>query len=238
MNKYGLKSSYIIVATIFALLIVAVIVTLGRISAHPQQNVNTPLVSSPTTLVPVTSAVTTIPPEKLVISKGNPDAPVTIIEFADFLCPNCQQFALNVEKELDAKYIDTGEVYLIYKFTRGWGAESKLANEAAACAAEQGQFWPYYFLLMEQHASQGKNDLPTEKLQLLAQQIGLNMDQFNSSLLSGKYQTKITGDDAESQAMGVISTPTFFINDIKKEGAKTLVDLQIIIDAVLTGSGK
>ena len=143
-----------------------------------------------------------------------------------------------MEKQLEATYVDTGKVRLIYKFIIGWGEESLRADEAAASAAEQGYFWPYYFALMEQGASPTAEDLPVEKLQGLAQQLGLDMNKFNASLLSRKHEAKVRQDDAEGRALGVTGTPTLFINGIKQDGAASLKVLQDIIDPMLQKSGK
>jgi len=165
---------------------------------------------------------------------GPQTAPVTVIEYSDFQCSHCQTFALTVEYELKAAYIDPGKVRLLYKFANLYQqSESQLANEAAACAAEQGQFWPYYYLLMSQRSSPKEVDLPLEKLQSLAQLLGLNMEIFNNSLNSHKFKAKVIQDDADRIALGVNGTPTFFINGIKKDGANTLKDLSDIIDPIL-----
>ncbi len=91
---------------------------------------------------------------------------------------------------------------------------------------------------MAQRASSNAIDLPTEKLQQLAQQLGLDMIEFNASLLSGKYESQVRQDNEEGRAMGVTGTPTFFINGIKQEGASSQKILQDIIDPILQQQGK
>ena len=127
-------------------------------------------------------------------------------------------------------------MYLIFRFIDLFNEDSQRANEAAACAAEQGSFWPYYYLLMQQKASPRVNDLPLEKLESLAQQLNLDMPVFKASLESGKFGALIRQDDAEARGLGVLGTPTFFINGIKIEGTKTLQEFQIIIDPLLPKS--
>ncbi|MFC1916900.1 DsbA family protein [Chloroflexota bacterium] len=168
---------------------------------------------------------------------GLPDAPVTIIEYSDFQCSYCQQFALTVGKELKAAYIDSGKVRLLFRFINAY-EESLQANQAAASAAEQGKFWPYHDLLMEQRASPKVNDLPIEKLEDLAQQLGLDMTLFKASLESGKHDSRIWQDDADGRALGVTGTPTFFIDGIKMAGGRSLQDFQDIIDPILQSLAK
>ncbi len=171
-------------------------------------------------------------------SKGSPNAPVTIIDYSDFQCSHCQEFALTIEKQLQTAYIDTGKVLFIYKHIIAYGEESQLAAEASEAAAEQGKFWPYYDLLMQARASTKTDDLPISKLQSLAQQVGLDMETFNASLQSHKYREKVLQEDAEGRALGVTAVPTFFINGIKKDGASSFEELQVIIDDILEKSSK
>ncbi len=127
-------------------------------------------------------------------------------------------------------------MYLVSRFIDLFNEDSQRANEAALCAAEQGSFWPYYYLLMQQKASPRINDLPIEKLESLAQQLDLDITMFKASLESGKYGALIRQSDAEARGLGVIGTPTFFINGIKVEGTKSLHELRIIIDPMLQSS--
>ncbi len=172
------------------------------------------------------------------MAKGAADAPITMLDYSDFLCPACQVFALGVEKELETAYIETGKVRLIYKFIIGWGDRSMRANEAAACAAEQGKFWEYHDLLMGLRASHATDDLTVEKLQGLAQQLGLDMDEFNASLSSHKFKTKVEQDHQDGRDAGILGIPAFFINSTKQEGADSLKTLQDIIDPILQKLGR
>ena len=169
---------------------------------------------------------------------GSPDAPVTMIEYSDFFCAHCQQFALLVKPKLEAEYIKTGQLRFIHKFMNVYTDESLKANEAAVCAAEQGRFWAYYYYLMGQMAVPGKNAIPVEKLQTIAEEIGLNIDQFNVSLLSDKYDAYVKQNDEDGRNMGVTGTPTFFINGIKQAGATNLDVLKKIIDPILQKTEK
>lgn len=237
--------------TLAAILMAVIMVVLGRVSL-PQAAGIPPSILQSSAALPVSPAVpptapvqTTAPPsstpgtvspvprDSLVTSKGSANAPITIIEYSDFQCGHCQQFAIMVEPELEAAYVNTGKVQVIYHFMNVYDAESQLANEAAACAAEQGQFWLYYYMLMQLRTSPTKEDLSIEVLQGLAQQWGFDMDKFNNSLLSHKFADLVKQEDAAGREQGVTGTPTFFINGIRKDGALALADLQAIIDPML-----
>ena len=151
---------------------------------------------------------------------GSPDAPVVITEFAEFQCTICQAFYAGTEQEIRKKLVDTGKVRYVFKHFVMYGEESMQAALASEAAAEQGKFWEYHDLLMELRASpKTDGDLSTEKLQGLAEQLGLDMDKFNASLLSGKHKDLIDKEFRQGRAMGVEGTPTYFIHGGAGEGS-------------------
>ena len=248
-TKGTFSNSAFFTLTAIALIGAVAMIVLGRVSiphAATTNPVTNPIVNTITT-PPVSSAITstitatpgtgsTLPLANF--SKGSSSAPVTVIEYSDFQCAHCQQFALTIEPEFDSLYVDTGKVRFIHKFMTVYSEESLLANEAAVCAGEQGRFWDYYNLLMEERASPENVDLPLGKLQAMAQSLNLDMDKFNTSLLSGKYEALVNQQDEEGRALGITGTPTFFINGMMKAGAGSLKTLQDIIDPIIAGAGK
>ena len=138
--------------------------------------------------------------------RGDPWAPVIIVEFADFQCPFCRQ-AQPTLKNLLAKY--KGRVSLAYRDfpLRGLHAQGQLAAEASRCAGEQGKFWEYHDLLF---ANPGK--LKRDGLVEHARSLRLDEKQFDSCLSSGKYKARIEEDLQEGIRAGVAGTPGFFIN--------------------------
>ncbi len=229
--------------TLAAVIIAVVLIALGRISSStaevsaPAPNPTSTILATSTPKPPSSTSPSSIP-AVLDTAKGSLNAPITIIEYSDFQCAHCQEFALTIEGQLDKLYVDTGKVRFIYKFIIAYGEESLRADEAAASAAEQGQFWPYYYKLMELGASPAVDDLPLKKLEDLAQQLGLVMPTFKSSLESGKWEAYVRQDHAAGVALGVKGTPTFFINGVKQEGAPTLKVLQDIIGPMLQKLGQ
>jgi protein-disulfide isomerase len=151
-------------------------------------------------------------------SLGSPDAPVVLTEFAEFQCTICQAFYAGTEQEIREKLVDTGKVRFVFKHFVMYGEESMEAALASEAAAEQGKFWEYHDLLMEQRASPKEEDLSTEKLQALAEQLGLDMDKFNASFLSGKHKEQIDKEFRQGRAMGVEGTPTYFVHGGAGEG--------------------
>ncbi len=138
--------------------------------------------------------------------RGDPKAPVVIVEFSDFQCPYCQSVQPTL-KTLLAKY--EGRVSLAYRDlpVRDIHPQAQLAAEAARCAGEQGKFWEYHDLLF---ANQNKLDRPG--LVDLAHGLKLDEKQFDSCLTSGKYQAQIEQDRQLGLRAGVAGTPGFFVN--------------------------
>jgi protein-disulfide isomerase len=159
--------------------------------------------------------------------KGNPEAPVTIIEFSDFQCPFCKA-AESTLKEVLAKY--SGRVKLAYLDfpLREIHPKAQSAAEAARCAGEQGKFWEYHDAL---YADQSK----LEGADLVTSAVALNMDEksFRSCLDSGKFKSKIQADLDQGTKGGVAGTPGFFVNGVFLSGAQPLAEFEKIIDSQL-----
>lgn len=159
-------------------------------------------------------------------SAGPANAPVTIIEFSDYLCPSCQR-AHKITSEIKNLY--RGKVKWVFKdypLKRHKGAK-KLA-EAARCAGEQGKFWEYQDLLF---ASKEKPD--AETLIQYARNLGLNINRFTQSLNRSKYRLNVERDISDALKSGISSTPTFIINGKLHSGAPTLDEFKSMIEKEL-----
>ncbi len=162
--------------------------------------------------------------------RGDPKAPVVIVEFSDFQCPYCQSVQPTL-KTLLAKY--EGRVSLAYRDlpVRDIHPQAELAAEASRCAGEQGKFWEYHDLLF---ANQNKLDRPG----LLDQAHGLKLDekQFDSCLSSGKYAAQIEQDRQLGLRAGVAGTPGFFVNGSLLSGNQPQDAFEKLIQAELAAS--
>ena len=137
-------------------------------------------------------------------ARGN--GSIEIIEFSDFQCPVCGQQEPVLQKILN-EYGD--KVKLFYKnFPLSMHKNSFNAALASMCANEQDKFWEYHDVLFENQIALDKTSL-----RRYAQQINLDMEQFNSCLDSEKYKKEIEKDINEGKKAGVEGTPTFFINN-------------------------
>ena len=159
--------------------------------------------------------------------KGDPKAPITIVEFSDFQCPFCKKSESTLH-ELLTKY--SGRVKLAYLDfpLREIHPQAQSAAEAARCAGEQGKFWEYHDAL---YAEQSKMDGAA----LLTRARALNLDEktFQSCLNSGKFKSKIEADLEQGSKVGVAGTPGFFVNGVFLSGARATADFEKIIDSQL-----
>jgi protein-disulfide isomerase len=164
--------------------------------------------------------------------RGDPKAPVIIVEFSDFQCPYCQSVETTL-KNLLAKY--EGRVSLAYRDLplRDLHPQAELAAEASRCAGEQGKFWEYHDLLF---ANQTKLDRPG--LLGLAHDLKLDEKQFDSCLSSGKYQAQIEQDRQTGLRAGVSGTPGFFINGNMLSGNLPQDSFEKVIQAELAAPPK
>jgi len=159
-------------------------------------------------------------------SRGNPDAPVTIIGFSDFECQFCGRAAETL-RAVEARYGDSVRiVHRDYPLMSHKGAAK--AAEAAHCAAEQGKFWEMHDKLFAKGGSIARPDLSR-----FARELQLENEPFETCVDSGKYQSTWRRSFEEGGAIGVRSTPTFFINGRLVSGAASIESFAKLIDEEL-----
>jgi len=150
--------------------------------------------------------------------KGDPQARVVIEEFADFQCPYCGRYAVDVAPKLDAKYVKTGQVYVVFRYFPFIGPESFRAAEAAACAAEQGKFWEYQYTVFANQRGENQGWFTDSRLTDFARAVGVDVDRFQACLTSGRYSRFIAASADQARQRGIRSTPTVIINGRVFEG--------------------
>lgn len=166
---------------------------------------------------------------------GSPEAPVTIVEFADFQCPFCGRFAKTSGREIVETYVKTGKAKFVYRDfpLTSIHEEAQKSAEAGECADEQGKFWEYHDLLYSR-----QSDLSVKNYKAWAAELGLNTAQFNECLDSGKYMAEVQKDFRDGQQAGVRGTPGTFVNGRLVEGALPFSQFQSIIEEELKKIGK
>lgn len=166
--------------------------------------------------------------------QGNPNAPVTLVEFSDFKCPYCGRFSAETLPRLREQYINTGQVRFVYKHFAILGPESNRIAEATECAAEQGQFWEYHDRIFAGQTSTFNDDTLTG----LAGELELDTAAFGECLVSGRYTNQIQRESQAVSAMGMRGTPSFLINGIFTYGAQPFEAFQQVIEEQLSAGGQ
>jgi protein-disulfide isomerase len=156
-------------------------------------------------------------------SRGPEAAPVTIVEFSDFQCPYCVR-AQPTLRRLRETYGDKLR-FVFVDFPLEIHPQARKAHEAAACAGEQGKFWPMYDRLF---ASGGKLDLAD--LRGYAGELGLDSSAFGSCLDSGRNAPATEAGLQEGQRHGVSGTPAFFVNGRMLVGAQPYESFAQVVD--------
>ena len=151
---------------------------------------------------------------------GNPDAPVVVQVWSDFLCPACQTFAQTVQPQLINEYVTPGLVrleYLYFPLQQHEPAATRSAL-AGACAAEQNRFWEYEQLLMgslhERGASVLRDAHLDERLVDLAASLGLDVDALSRCLAEDKYAGKVAQSVEDATAAQVLFVPQVVVNGV------------------------
>ena len=165
--------------------------------------------------------------------KGDKDAPVTIVEWSDFGCFFCERFYSETLGLIEENYIETGKVKLVYR-DFPWEAAhpgAGKAAEAAECAREQGKFWEMHDTIFEDGISGGVGGVTAFKQYAI--NLGLNTENFNSCLDSGKFAKEVEKDMQDGRAAGISGTPGFIINGKLVSGAQPFSVFQQAIEAEL-----
>jgi protein-disulfide isomerase len=156
-------------------------------------------------------------------AKGNPQARVKIVEFVDFQCPACAY---------GIKYLKTffdqhpNDIYLQVKYfpLTNMHHHAMISALYSECAARQGKFWALDDLMIPQQSQWAQLTSPEPVFQAMAAQAGMNIEQLNACLASDDARKVINDEKSLGQSLGIVSTPTYFVNNKMVVGAKSLMD--------------
>ena len=205
---------------ILALVAVAGIAALAWVSTRPKQTVRT--------------VDPNLPPAKAEgYTLGNPSAPVEIVEFADFECPACGNYATITEPDVRKRLVETGQARMrFYDFPLPMHKNTWTASHAAACANDQGKFWEMHDRLFAGQYEWGgeATSNPLKVIKGYAQQLGLNVDTFTSCVENATHQRQIEANQAEGERRGINQTPTFVIGGKVIPGSLPYDELKKYVD--------
>ncbi|HEX3693836.1 MAG TPA: thioredoxin domain-containing protein [Polyangia bacterium] len=137
--------------------------------------------------------------------KGNPNAKVTLVEFADYECPHCKRFQPVLRQILDEF---PGEVKLYFKhYPLPQHTNARLAAEAAVAAQKQGKFWPF-----EEKLWVNQDSISPAEIEKYAKETGLDVAKFRKDLDSPAVKERVQKDRVDGSTLGLSSTPTLYID--------------------------
>jgi protein-disulfide isomerase len=139
-------------------------------------------------------------------AKGDPNAPVKMVDVSSFTCSHCRDYSLTIEPKIDEQYIKTGKVYYI-AHPLGFDSLAQQLAAAALCANDQGKYWEYSAALF-----QNQSQLDPSSLSSYAQQVGLDTQAFAACVNSGKHTKDASDSSNSAMSVGVDATPSFFLN--------------------------
>jgi protein-disulfide isomerase len=184
------------------------------------------------------------PPEKVHMNVGNgwyfigrADAPVTLVEFADYQCPFCKRFHTDAYAELKKNYIDTGKVRFVSRdLPLEFHPFAMKAAEAARCAGDQNKYWELRDALYSNVAPPNE-----EVIKKAVQSLSLDAKGFQACLDSDKYKADVQKDASEAATLQISGTPTFVLAKSAKDkldgvrivGAQPFAAFQAAIEGLL-----
>ncbi|MFM9369136.1 DsbA family protein [Streptomyces sp. Da 82-17] len=153
------------------------------------------------------------------LAQGRADAPVVLVEYADFKCGFCGKFARDTEPGLVKKYVENGTLRIEWRNFPIFGAESEAAARGAWAAGRQGRFWQFHEAAYAEGAKE--KGFGAERLTALAEQAGVeDLDRFAKDLDSAAAKKAVGEDTEEAYKLGATSTPSFLVNGRPLAGAQ------------------
>jgi protein-disulfide isomerase len=236
-----LRTFYIVFGVIvFIGIAVAAYISLGGTKAA------TPSTTGPTGTMPTTRSAT-IPTGKTEDGRyflGKADAPVTVIEYADYQCPGCGFYATNLEAPFEKDFVETGKVrFIFHDFPLPMHANAVSAAVAARCAGEQSTaaYWQMHDMLYinQRQWSVLATSEVNSQFATYASQLSLDAPTYAKCLSDTAVTDVVVANQKASNALGLPGTPSFAVNGVVVDAsdAKTLQDIDAKVRAAIAAAG-
>jgi protein-disulfide isomerase len=170
---------------------------------------------------------------------GNPEAPVTVTAWEDFLCPACRQWTTAIEPKLIEDFVKDGKVKIEFRQfpLQGHAPGSDMAATASLCAADQNAFWTYHSRLFAAQ-DRGQPAYEFDALVTYASELGLDSRTFTQCLSSQKYRPEVQASFSEAVALNLTGTPSIFINGKAPANWADYEEQKAMIEAELAAAGQ
>ncbi len=161
---------------------------------------------------------------------GDADAPVEIVEFADFECPACRQHWVLILHDVKQRLVNTGQARLVFRdFPLDIHPNARAAHHAAACVADQGKFWEIHDKLFDTQNEWTRRSGAERKFRGYARELGVDVGEYDACMSEGRFRGRIQASVEGGAALGVSSTPSYLIGNrlylgISYDEMKAVVD--------------
>ena len=143
---------------------------------------------------------------------GSKTAPVIIVEVGDYQCHMCKLWFEETRPLIIENYVATGKANLVFIDMPFLGRDSTPASEATYCANDQGKYWEYHSTLFEYQQEIDDGWANASRLQAIALNLGLNMEQFDKCMITDDHRAQVNFNmQMAKKEFGANSTPTFVI---------------------------
>jgi protein-disulfide isomerase len=147
---------------------------------------------------------------------GDPNAPITLVEFGDYQCHYCNVFFQTIEDDIIKNYVKTGKVKMIFKDYNIIGPDSINASHGAHCANEQGLFWEYHDTLYSNWTGENNGWASPRNLTIFAEEVNADMDKWTQCMNEKSHSITINESNNDARSLELTGTPAFFV--INSEG--------------------
>ena len=155
---------------------------------------------------------------------GSKDATITIVEVGDYQCHMCKLWFKETRPLIIENYVETGKANLVFIDMPFLGRDSTPASEATYCANDQGKYWEYHSTLFEYQQEIDDGWANASRLQAIALNLGLNMDQFDKCMITDDHRAQVNFNmQIAKKEFGANSTPTFMIINTSTGEAEKIV---------------
>jgi protein-disulfide isomerase len=170
--------------------------------------------------------------------KGDAEAPVTVVEYADYTCPHCADFvSSSIYQQITEEYVANGQVqYIFHDYPLSPQTNAGVASEASYCAGDQGEFWAMHeeiFLTQQQWSTIQRQGAVTF-FGTLAEDLGLDSEMFATCMAEGTYQEHVAQARNSAMQAQIPGTPSFVVNG---QAPLNALELTPAIDRALAAQG-
>jgi protein-disulfide isomerase len=171
--------------------------------------------------------------------KGSDSAAVEITEYADYQCPFCQTFATLQMPTIEERLIRTGRLRWRYRdFPLQQHPWARVAAHSAACADEQGKYWPQHDRIYEGQGEWATARDASDNFRDYARANGLDLGRYDECMASGKFAGRIQASYEEGTRLGVSSTPTLLVGDRLYRGRIDSDAIRRLVDSLAPAAAK